>query len=58
MIAEVETSAFDVVGKEIDELIAAFNRQDNIDIVSRMKSLVPEYKSNNSVFEQLDEPTR
>lgn len=58
MIAEVETSAFDVVGKEIDELIAAFNRQDNIDIVSRMKALVPEYKSNNSIFEQLDEPTR
>jgi FlaA1/EpsC-like NDP-sugar epimerase len=58
MIAEVEASPFEFVGKEIQELIAAFDRQDNIDIVSRMKSLVPEYKSNNSIFEQLDEPTR
>lgn len=58
LIAEVEAAPFDQVGKEINDLISCFDRQDNIDIVSRMKALVPEYKSNNSIFEQLDEPTR
>lgn len=58
LIAEVEAAPFGQVGVEINDLISCFDQQDNIDIVSRMKALVPEYKSNNSIFEQLDEPTR
>lgn len=58
LIAEVEAAPFEQVGSEINDLISCFDQQNNIDIVSRMKSLVPEYKSNNSIFEQLDEPTR
>jgi FlaA1/EpsC-like NDP-sugar epimerase len=38
----------------IDELIALFEKQENIDIVSKMKEIVPEYISNNSEFEVLD----
>ena len=38
----------------IDELISLFESQENVNIVSKMKQIVPEYKSNNSEFETLD----
>ena len=38
----------------IDDLIGLFERQQNDNIVSKMKEIVPEYKSNNSEFELLD----
>ncbi len=38
----------------IDELIALFEEQQNENIVSKMKEIVPEYISNNSEFEVLD----
>lgn len=38
----------------IDELISLFETQENVNIVSKMKQIVPEYKSNNSEFETLD----
>ena len=31
-----------------------FENQDNIEIVRKMKSIVPEFISNNSTFEKLD----
>jgi FlaA1/EpsC-like NDP-sugar epimerase len=40
--------------KAIDELIGMFDSQDNMAIVSKMKSVVPEFVSNNSIFEKLD----
>ena len=40
--------------KLIDDLIALFERQQNENIVSKMKEIVPEYISNNSIFELLD----
>ena len=40
--------------ESIDDLIALFERQQNENIVSKMKEIVPEYKSNNSIFELLD----
>jgi len=40
--------------KAIDELIGMFDFQDNMAIVSKMKSIVPEFVSNNSIFEKLD----
>ena len=45
-----ETETIDL----IDQLIGLFERQQNEDIVSKMKQIVPEYISNNSEFEQLD----
>jgi len=38
----------------IDELISLFEKQENINIVAKMKQIVPEYISNNSLFESLD----
>ena len=38
----------------INELIQMFNSQDNLAIVSQMKRIVPEFISNNSLFEKLD----
>lgn len=38
----------------IDELIGLFEAQENENIVSKMKQIVPEYISNNSEFESLD----
>lgn len=54
LIGKVREYDFSEVQKEIDQLIAAFDTQDNFLIVQLMKKLVPEFSSNNSVFEQLD----
>jgi len=42
------------IENEIDELIQLFGAQDNHKLVAKMKSLVPEYVSNNSEIEKLD----
>ena len=54
LIGKVREYDFSEVQKEIDQLIAAFDTQDNFIIVQLMKKLVPEFSSNNSMFEQLD----
>jgi hypothetical protein len=54
MIAKVKEYDFETVAEGINELIALFNKQDNNALVSKMKILVPEFKSNNSVYEKLD----
>jgi FlaA1/EpsC-like NDP-sugar epimerase len=56
MIAKVATYDVADVAKNIDELVALFDEQDNEKIVTKMKLIVPEFKSNNSVFEKLDTP--
>jgi len=38
----------------IAELIDLFHEQENHKIVAKMKEIVPEFKSNNSIYEQLD----
>ena len=53
-IAEVREYDYDEVAKEIDELIDISKRYDNMATVRKMKEIVPEYKSNNSVYEQID----
>ena len=53
-IAEVRNYDFDEVSKDIDELIEISKRYDNMATVKKMKEIVPEYKSNNSVYEELD----
>lgn len=53
-IAEVRQYDYDKVCKDIDELIEISKRYDNMATVAKMKEIVPEYKSNNSIYEQLD----
>jgi len=54
LIAKVKENDFDNVSSEINELITLFDKQDNTSIVKKMKELVPEYKSNNSIYVELD----
>jgi FlaA1/EpsC-like NDP-sugar epimerase len=54
MIAKVKEYDFTTISSAITELISLFDKQDNKSIVKKMKALVPEFKSNNSVYEELD----
>lgn len=54
MIGRVKTYDYETVQKDINELIALFSQQDNTAIVKKMKTIVPEFISKNSVFEKLD----
>jgi FlaA1/EpsC-like NDP-sugar epimerase len=54
LIGKVKQYNFEEITQKIDTLIHLFNTQNNIDIVTAMKDLVPEFKSNNSVFAKLD----
>ena len=54
MKAKVREYNFVEIKSEIEKLISMLAQQNDIDIVLKMKMLVPEYRSNNSVFEDLD----
>src|ERR1043165_3220424 len=54
LIGKVREYEYSEVRGIIDELIATFDTQNNVLIVQRMKDLVPEFISNNSVFQKLD----
>jgi len=54
MKAKVKEYDFNEITTSINELIALFDQQDNKLIVKKMKTLVPEFKSNNSIYEKLD----
>lgn len=54
MIAKVIEYDFEAVKQHITELIQLFDDQNNEAIVKKMKAIVPEYISNNSVYEVLD----
>lgn len=54
MIAKVKDVDPAAAFASIDQLIALFGKQDNKVLVKKMKELVPEFKSNNSVYEELD----
>ena len=53
-IAEVRQDDYAVVSKDIVELIKIAHQYDKMAIVAKMKAIVPEYMSNNSVYEVLD----
>ena len=53
-IAEVREYDFDQVSKDVDELIELSTHYDDMATVKKMKEIVPEYKSNNSKYEELD----
>ncbi|MFC2111309.1 polysaccharide biosynthesis protein, partial [Bacteroidota bacterium] len=54
MIGKVKEYEAGFVKKEIDELLQLIEKQDKFEIVSKMKKIVPEFKSKNSIFQQLD----
>jgi FlaA1/EpsC-like NDP-sugar epimerase len=54
LIGKVREYDYEEVKNIINELIKLFDTQNNELIVQRMKDLVPEFKSNNSVFQKLD----
>ena len=54
-IAKVRQYDYDTVEKDVSELISlASSSADGMAIVRKMKDIVPEYKSNNSVYSTLD----
>lgn len=55
MIAKVRVYDFDQISQEINELLNLFGSQNNYTIVTKMKKIVPEFVSQNSVYQKLDE---
>jgi FlaA1/EpsC-like NDP-sugar epimerase len=54
MIGKVREYHFESIKTEIQDLINSYSSQDNMLIVGKMKKIVPEFKSKNSIFESLD----
>lgn len=54
MIAKVPAADYHALSAQVNELISLFDAQDNMTLVAKMKTIVPEFKSNNSVYQQLD----
>ena len=53
-IAQVREYDYDDVNREIEDLVDISKLFNNMNTVRKMKEIVPEYKSNNSVYEVLD----
>lgn len=53
-IARVREEDYDKVSPAIDRLIATSLKESPMQTVAQMKQIVPEYKSKNSIYEQLD----
>ena len=54
LIGKVKQYNFEEINQKIETLIGLFDTQNNAHIVAAMKDLVPEFKSNNSVYTKLD----
>ena len=53
-IAKVQEYDYDVVNQQIEQLLQISHTYDSMQIVKMMKSIVPEYVSNNSIYSVLD----
>ena len=53
-IAQVREYDYEYVSKDIDALIKLSGQFDDLATVKKMKEIVPEYRSNNSIYEELD----
>jgi FlaA1/EpsC-like NDP-sugar epimerase len=56
MIAKVRKYPYIEVKEQIQELIDVLADQNNMSIVNQMKKIIPEFISQNSIYEQLDKP--
>ncbi len=54
LIAKVKTIDHNEITQKINDLIELFDTQDNFSIVKKMKEILPEFTSRNSVYEELD----
>ena len=54
-IAEVRECDFAEISRQVNELVEISKRYDDMETVRKMKEIVPEYKSNNSKYEELDQ---
>jgi len=54
LIAKVISNDLEKIKLQLDELSVILANQNNFQLVKKMKEIVPEYISNNSVFEELD----
>ena len=54
MVARVREFDFDEISSKVDELIKTSRLTKPFTTVTLMKQLVPEFISNNSIYEQLD----
>lgn len=54
MIAQVQSYRYEHTYRELEDLINLFQTQNNESIVAKMKIIVPEFVSRNSIFESLD----
>jgi FlaA1/EpsC-like NDP-sugar epimerase len=54
MIAKVREYEFEDISSEIDKILSLIDDQDNMEIVKKIKEIIPEFKSKNSIYEQLD----
>ncbi len=57
-IAKVREQDYDQISKEINELITIARQYNDMATVKKMKEIVPEYKSANSVYSVLDEEAK
>lgn len=57
MVALVRQYELRKVSREINELVALAERIDTLHVVKKMKEMVPEFKSMNSIYTQLDHKT-
>jgi FlaA1/EpsC-like NDP-sugar epimerase len=56
MIAKVRNYEFETVKKQMQTLLEKLSEQNHLSLVNQMKSIVPEFISQNSIYEQLDKP--
>ena len=54
LTAKVRELDLDTVKHDINDLISMVAAHSNFDVIRKMKQMVPEYKSQNSVYEELD----
>lgn len=57
MIAQVNPVDHQLLVQQLDDLTLQWQSYDNFKIVAALKKIVPDYRSNNSVYEQLDSST-
>lgn len=56
MVAKVREYNFQTISKHIKELITLSCEYKDRQVVIKMKEIVPEFRSNNSIYEELDSP--
>jgi FlaA1/EpsC-like NDP-sugar epimerase len=54
MIAKVRKQSYEKINRSINELLTLSQLFKDTHVVKKMKEIVPEYKSNNSIFEEFD----